>query len=56
MISTYEEFVAYMARRPEHISPLRWAAPLPDSGQVSDWLVRWVREQRATALRESEAS
>lgn len=44
--ANYDEFVKYMSRKPSDTSPLRWVAALPDSGSYSEWLVRWVREER----------
>jgi hypothetical protein len=47
-LTTYEQFVAALNKRPADQSPLMWLARLaPRPPQASEWMMRWLRESRA---------
>ena len=47
---TYEEWVEQLEARPAGMSPLRWMAHSGLCGApFSEWMLRWLRGQRAVA-------
>jgi|GraSoiStandDraft_46_1057282.scaffolds.fasta_scaffold1033825_2 hypothetical protein len=47
-LTTYEQFVAALNKRPADQSPLMWLARLyPRPPQATQWMMRWLRGSRA---------